>query len=152
MTVLYENVRRARRARLGILGAVVWSLGWFYWAYVLNSGGTRLGAVLIVIAVGLLPLVSLHFYSSAYVVRIMRGGEDITITTLGLVRNHDTRVPLAAIEEVTRPEAAGMTMRVAGRRMPFILDLQAEHGDLAAIAALADRAIPDQNHQVAGNS
>ena len=30
-------------------------------------------------------------------------------------------------------------MRVAGRRMPFILDLQAEHGDLSAIAALANK-------------
>jgi hypothetical protein len=32
-----------------------------------------------------------------------------------------------------------MTLRLAGRQMPFMLDLQAEHGDLKAIAALADR-------------
>lgn len=139
MTVLYENHRRARRARLGILGAVVWSLGWFYWAYVLNSGGTRLGAVLMVVAVGLLPLVALHFYGSVYVVRLAREADDLTITTLGLVRNREVRIPVTAVTEVARPEAAGMTMRVAGRRMPFILDMQAERGDLAAIAALARR-------------
>jgi hypothetical protein len=139
MSVLYENRRRARRARLGILGAVVWSLGWFYWAYVLNSGGARTGAVVIVLAVGLLPLVALHFYSSVYVVRIVREGAEIAITTLGLFGNREVRVPLTAILEVARPEASGMTLRVAGRRMPFILDLQAEHGDLDAIAALADR-------------
>ena len=138
MTVLYENHRRAKRARLGILGAVVWSLGWFYWAYVLNSGGTRLGAVLIVILVGLLPLVALHFYSSVYVVRIARDGPEVAITTLGLFGNREVHVPVTAIVEVARPEVAGMTMRVAGCRMPFILDLQAEHGDLSAIAALAN--------------
>jgi hypothetical protein len=144
MTVLYENRRRAKRARLGILGAVIWSIGWFYWAYVLNSGGTRTAAVVIVILVGLLPFVALHFYGSAYVVRLAREGNEVIVTTLGLFTNHDMRVPVTAILEVARPEAAGMTIRVAGRRMPFMLDMQAEHGDLAAIAALANHSAPEK--------
>ena len=45
MTVLYENCRRAKRARLTILGAFIWSLGWFYWAYASHSGGARSGLV-----------------------------------------------------------------------------------------------------------
>ncbi len=139
MTVLYENRRRAKRARLSMLAAVVWSLGWFYWAHALNSGGTRPGAIAIVIIIGLLPLVALHFYGNVYVVGIVRGDNDVTITTLGLVGNRSVRVPLTAITEVAMPEANGMTIRVAGRQMPFILDLQAEHGDLTAITALGNR-------------
>jgi hypothetical protein len=140
MTVLYENRQRAKRARLGILGAVVWSLGWFYWANVLRSGGSRPGIIATVVIVGILPMAALHFYSNVYVVRLVRDGNDLTITTLGLLGNREVRVPVAAVAEVARPEAGGMTLRLAGRQMPFILDLQAEHGDLNAIAALADRA------------
>ncbi len=145
MTVLYENRRRAKRARLGILGAFVWSLGWLYWAYVSNSGGTRSGLVGISILVAVLPLVALHFYSSVYVVRLVREQSDIVVTVLGLFGNRDIRVPLTAITEVARPEASGLTMRVAGRRMPFILDAQAERGDLEAISDLAKHDIPKES-------
>jgi hypothetical protein len=137
MTVLYENQQRAKRARLGIVTAAVWAIGWFVWAYLLNSGGTRLGIVILMLAVGLAPLVALHFYSSVYVVRIVREGDTVTITTLGLVGNRDVRLPVSAITEVDQPEARGVTIRVAGRQMPFILDLLAERGDLSAIKALA---------------
>jgi hypothetical protein len=137
MTVLYENRQRAKRARLGILAAVVWSIGWFYWANVLRTGGSRPGIIALVALVGLLPMVALHFYGNVYVVRIVRNGDDLTITTLGLFANRDVRVPVRAIAEVARPEAGGMTVRLAGRQMPFILDLQAEYGDLNAIADLA---------------
>lgn len=139
MTVLYENRQRAKRARLGILAAVVWSLGWFYWAYALKSGGSRPGVIAIVAIVGVLPLVALHFYSNVYVVRLVRNDDEVTITTLGLFGHRDVRVPLTAIAEVARPEAGGMTLRLAGRQMPFMLDLQAEYCDLDAIAALASR-------------
>lgn len=137
MTLLYENRYRAKRARLSFLGAVVWSIGWFYWANVLRTGNARPGAVAIVAAVGLLPLLALYFYGNVYVVRIARDGDTVDITTLGLLGNRALRIPVAAIVEVARPEAGGMTLRVAGRRMPFILDLQAEHSDLGAIVALA---------------
>lgn len=137
MTVLYENLQRAKRARLGIVTAAVWAIGWFVWAYLLNSGGTRLGIVILMLAIGLAPLVALHFYSSVYVVRIVRDGDTVTITTLGLVGNRDVRLPVSAITEVAQPEARGMTIRVAGRQMPFIVDLLAERGDLNAIKALA---------------
>jgi hypothetical protein len=139
MTVLYENLQRAKKARRAIMVAAVWALGWFYWAYVLNGGGSRLGVVILVIAVGLAPLVALHFYSNVYVVRLVREGDMLTVTTLGLLRNRNVRIPANAVIDVDRPEAGGMTMRVAGRKMPFILDLHAEHGDLNAISALANR-------------
>jgi hypothetical protein len=139
MTVLYENLQRAKKARRAIMVAAVWTLGWFYWAYVLNSGGSRLGVVILVIAVGLAPLVALHFYSNVYVVRLVREGDMLTVTTLGLLANRNVRLPVNAVIDVDRPEAGGMTMRVAGRRTPFLLDLQAEHSDMNAIKALADR-------------
>jgi hypothetical protein len=139
MTVLYENLQRAKRARYSILAAVVWSVGWFYWASVLWGGGTRPLAVAIVMAIGFLPLVALHFYGNVYVVRIVRDGDLIDIATLGLSGTRNVRIPLSAILEVARPEAGGMTIRVAGRRTPFLLDLQAEHSDISAITALADR-------------
>jgi hypothetical protein len=139
MTVLYENRQRARRARFSILAAVVWSVGWFYWANALRSGGSRPGAIAIVIIIGLLPMVALHFYGNVYVVRIVRDGDMVDVTTLGLFGHREVRIPVAAITEVARPEAGGMTMRVAGRRTPFLLDLQAEHSDMNAIKALADR-------------
>ena len=42
MTVLYENLPAGQNgAARQFVAAVVWSVGWFYWAYVLNSGGTR---------------------------------------------------------------------------------------------------------------
>jgi hypothetical protein len=137
MTVLYENMQRAKRARRGVVTAALWAIGWFVWAFILNSAGTRLGVVILMLAVGLAPLVALHFYSSVYVVRIVRDGDTVTITTLGLVGNRDLRLPVSAIKEVAQPEARGMTIRVAGRQMPFILDLLAERGDLNAIKALA---------------
>lgn len=139
MTVLYENRYRAKRARLSSLGAVVWSIGWFYWANVLRTGNARPGAIAIVAAVGLLPLVVLYFYGNVYIVRIVRNGDTVDITTLGLFGNRTVRLPISAITEVARPEVGGMTIRVAGRRTPFILDLQAEHSDLAAIVALGGR-------------
>jgi hypothetical protein len=136
-TILYENLQRAKRARRGAVTAGVWAIGWFVWAFLLNSGGTRLGIVILMLAVGVAPLVALHFYSSVYVVRIVREGDTVTITTLGLVANRDIRLPVSAITAVDQPEARGMTIRVAGRQMPFILDLLAERGDLNAIKALA---------------
>jgi hypothetical protein len=138
MTVLYDNRQRAKRARLSMLAAVVWSIGWFYWANVLRTGGSRPGIVAIVAIVGILPLVALHFYGNVYVVRIVREGSQLTITTLGLFANRDVQVPVSAVAAVERPEASGMTLRLAGRQMPFILDLHAEYGDLNAISALAN--------------
>ncbi|MGV3634189.1 MAG: hypothetical protein ACO1NY_07545 [Pseudorhodoplanes sp.] len=137
MTILYENKRRAGRARLGVVTAGLWAVGWFVWASILNSGGTRSGIVILMLAVGLAPLVALYFYSSVYVVRIVREDDAVTITSLGLIRNSEVRIPLSAITEVTQPEARGMTIKVAGRQMPFIVDLLAERGDLNAIKALA---------------
>jgi hypothetical protein len=139
MTVLYENLKRAKRARFSVVTAVVWSVGWFYWASVLWTGGTRPAAIAIVIAIGFLPLVALHFYGNVYVVRIVRHGDVADISTLGLYAHRNFSIPLSAILEVARPEAGGMTVRVAGRRTPFLVDLQAEHSDISAITALADR-------------
>ena len=137
MTVLYENHRRAKRARLSMMGAGIWVVGCLYWAHVLHSGGTRQGIVVMVALLGILPLVVLYFYGNAYVVRIRRGGDKVQITTLGVFGNGVLEVPLVAITEVTRPEVAGMTIRIAGRRTPLILDMQAEYIDAGAIAALA---------------
>lgn len=136
MAVLYENHQRAKRARLSLIGAVVWSLSCFYWAHVLNSGGTQPGMIALVIGIGLLPLVVLYFYGTAYVVRLSREGDEVVITTLGLIGPHDLRAPVSAISDVARPEAGGIVIRVAGRSMPLLVDLQAERINIDAITAL----------------
>lgn len=140
ITVLYENHRRAKRARMSLAGAGVWSLGCFYLAYLLHHGGTQQGAVALVVVIGLLPLVMLHFYGDAYILRLAREGDDLFISTLGLTRPRHLRVPVRAVTEVARADAAGLTLRLAGRRMPFLVDLQAEYADIDAINALADKA------------
>jgi hypothetical protein len=138
MTVLYENHSRAKRARLSLAGAAVWSLGCFYLAYLLHHGGTQEGAVMLVVVIGLLPLVMLHFYGDAYIVRLVREGDVLFITTLGLIGPRDLRAPVQAVTEIARADANGLTLRLAGRRMPFLVDLQAEYADIGAINALAD--------------
>ena len=137
MTVLYENHQRAKRARMSLFGAIFWSVGCLYLAYALHSSGTREALVVVTIAIGFLPLVLLHFYGNSYVVRLARDGDELFITTLGLTGNRDLRVPVGAVTEIVRAEASGLTMRVASRRMPFLVDLQAEHIDVDAINALA---------------
>ncbi len=143
MTVLFENRRRANRARFTILAAIVWSLGWFYWANVLRSGGTRMGVVVIVGIVGILPLVALHFYGNVYVIRMIRDGERLDLTTLGLFGKRERQIAIPSIVEVAAPEAGVMTLRVKGQRTPYMHDLQAEYIDADAISALA-RAHPER--------
>jgi len=145
MTVLFENERRAKRARLGMLGAAVWSIGWFYWAYTMSLGGSRPGAVGIVLVIGILPLVALYFYSLSYVVRIEREGETARISTLSLYGTRATTIPVSALSvsveysDAKRAAANGIVIRAEGRRLPFIVDLQAEHVEADAIVALARR-------------
>jgi hypothetical protein len=136
MTVLFENRKRANRARFTILAAIVWSLGWFYWANLLRSGGTRMGVVVMVGIVGILPLVALHFYGNVYVIRVLRDGERLILTTLGLFGKRERQIAIPSIVEVATPEAGVMTVRVKGQRTPYMLDLQAEYIDVNAISAL----------------
>lgn len=136
MMVLYENHQRAKRARLSALAAVVWAFGWFCWAYVLGSGGAQTGIVGLVVGVGVLPLVVLYFYGSSYVVRVSRDGDEVTITTLGLIGPRDLHVPVSEISDVAKPQSDGVVIRVAGRSMPLLLDLQAERVNIDAITAL----------------
>ena len=107
MSVLYENRQRAKRARFSILAAVVWSVGWFYWANVLWGGGSRPAAVAIVVAIGLLPLVALYFYGNVYVVRYRPRWRHGRHHHSGLLRNRNFSIPLAAILEVDNRNPAG---------------------------------------------
>lgn len=136
MTVLYENHQRARRARFSIVAAAIWALGCLYWAYALSLGGSQSGVIALVAGVGFLPLVILYFYGMSYVVRLSREGEEVTINTLGLIAPSELRVPLRAISEVAKPESGGIVIRVVGRSMPLLVDLQAERINIDAIAAL----------------
>jgi hypothetical protein len=121
---------------LGVIGASVWSLGCFYWAYAMSIGGSQRVMVMLVVALGVLPLVMLYFYGLSYVVRLSQNGNDIVLTLLGLIRSRDLRIPVSAISDVSKPEAGGVVIRVAGRPLPLMVDLQAEHIDLDGIARL----------------
>ena len=86
---LFENQRQARKARLVMLGTVVWSLGWLYWSSVIaqtyglsaGDGGTvrpasqRYTIAVLMLAVALAPLIGMLVYGRVYLTRILRDGD-----------------------------------------------------------------------------
>ena len=156
MAVLFENDRQARKTRKAIVAAVVWAVGWFYWAMVMahffgalpgSEADPRPGLAALMFLVGVAPFAGLLFYSRVYLVRIERDQDLVALTTLGVFSPRVYQVPQSAIVS-TRTQTddrnntgAGrpvwITIRVAGRRLPFVADMQAERVDAAAIRALA---------------
>lgn len=71
----------------------------------------------------------------------------VTLTTLGVFSPCVYRVPQSAIVAAKTQtddrnntgvgKPVWITLRVAGRRLPFVADLQAERADMVAITALA---------------
>jgi len=156
MAVLFENERQARKSRKAIVAAVVWAVGWFYWAMVMahffgalpgSDAVPRPSLAAIMFLVGVAPFAGLLFYSRVYLVRIESDGDLVTLTTLGVFSPRAYQVPQSAIVS-TRTQTddknntgAGkpvwITVRIAGRRLPFVADMQAERVDAAGIMALA---------------
>jgi hypothetical protein len=160
MTVLFENERQAGKLRKSIVAAVVWAVGWFYWAMVMahffgalpgseavGASSARPGLAALMFIVGIAPTIGLVVYSRLYLIRIERDQDLVTLTTLGVFKPRVYQVPTSAIvaartqtddrSNTGAGKPVWITLRIAGRRLPFVADLQAERADIAAITALA---------------
>ena len=156
MTVLFENEGRSGKTRKAIVAAVVWAVGWCYWAMVMTHllGGlpgssavgetARPGLAAVMALVAVAPLIGLLFYSRIYLMRIEREGDVVQLTTLGVFKPRIYQLPREAIvsartqtDEKNGNKPVWITLRVTGRRLPFVADLQAERVDAPAITALA---------------
>ena len=155
--LLFENQRQARKARLVVLGTIVWSLGWLYWSSViaqtyglaagdggsLRPAGQRYIIALLMLAVAFAPLIGMLVYGRVYLTRIRRDGDRLELTSLGFLLPFRYRIDLSELTGATtyKGKATGrvsvdapwITLRVKGRRLPFVIDLQAEHVDKNAI-------------------
>ena len=160
MTVLFENERQAGKLRKSIVAAIVWAVGWFYWAMVMahffgalpgseavGASGPRPVLAALMFVVDVAPTIALIVYSRLYLIRIERDQDLVTLTTLGVFSPRVYQVPQSAIvaakiqtddrSKTGAGKPVWITLRVAGRRLPFVADLQAERADIAAISALA---------------
>ena len=160
MTILFENERQGKKLRKSIVAAIVWAVGWFYWAMVMahffgalpgseavGASGSRPGLAALMFFVGVAPFAGLLVYSRIYLIRIEHMQDVVTLTTLGVFSPRVYQVPQSVIvaartqTDDRNNTGAGkpvwITLRIAGRRLPFVADLQAERADMAAITALA---------------
>jgi hypothetical protein len=157
MTVLFENERQAAKLRKSIVAAIVWAVGWFYWAMVMahffgalpgsesvGASVPRPGLAALMLFVGVAPFVGLLFYSRIYLLCIESNADLVILTTLGVFKPRIYQIARSAIvsAKTQRDDKNGgkpvwISLRIAGRRLPFVADLQAEQADMAAITALA---------------
>ena len=163
MAVLFENHKQATKVRWITWGSVICAVGWLYWAWtmaetyglspgdggVLRPAAQRYAVACGMVLAALAPLAGMIVYSRLYLVRIERERDDVTLTSIGILMPRRQLFPLSAFVGVSSYEgrseghisvnAPWMTLRVAGRRLPFIVDRQAERIDAHAIASLAKR-------------
>ena len=149
--VIYENRWQARKVRWLSVGIALWAAGCIWWAADLArmdvppeaSAGEGWWAVVLV-AVGLLSLAGMVVYRRVYVVRIVWGDAKVLVTTIGAVREAVHEHDLADFVASDRRgdgihggvHAPRVTLRVANRRLPYVIDVQAERFDRARIDAL----------------
>lgn len=167
--ILLDNAARARRVRLVLVGSALWCLAMAAWAAhtaqafglapgdggVLRPAIERLQVAAILALLGVAPLAAMIVYARGYLLRIERFGHEVDLTVADLFGARTTRVPIAAIRRVTHHEghldaggvvvhAPWLTVFLRGRRLPYIVDLQARRVDAAAIARLAAAREPNR--------
>jgi hypothetical protein len=167
VSVLFENERQARKARLVLAGTILWWIGWSWCAYDMGrssglppiDGGAlrppseRFALAALFWLIGFLPCAGMLAYSQVYLTRIERLRDEVCLTVLGIFRPQTYRFPPSAFaggayyrgKIVARisVDAPWMTLRVRDRLLPFIADLQAEFVNRSAIEALLNRK-PDE--------
>lgn len=154
MTTIFENRRQTRKVRLVMLllllpfsvGMMWWGWDWFQtyglWpgdGGVLRPLDERIALGAFVSGFGLVTGIATLLYGAHYAVRVMRDGDRLLIETLTPwalgtwlyefdvsqvegTHHHEGRMQTVK-HSVNAP---WMTLRIAGRRFPFILDEQAE--------------------------
>lgn len=154
MTVIFENRRQALKARLLTLLLILpFSAGMMWWGWDLfqtfglspGDGGVlrplveRIAVGGFVGGLGLITGVAMMIYAMHYAVRVLRDGDRLHIETLTpwALGHWHYEFPVTQVEGTSFHEgrlrtykhnvnAPWMTLRISGRRFPFILDAQAE--------------------------
>ncbi len=158
---IYLNLRQARKVRallwvsLPVLLACLyagWSVFESYGLRPADGGalrpfGERLAFGGGIACLGLLLAGGLLLYARSYVLRLSRTGGSLQIETLAPFGRHRHAFEIAAVTGTRHHRgrltlrqhvhAPWLTLRISGRSLPFILDLQAERFDRAALDRLA---------------
>lgn len=127
----------------------VWSVGFVWWGAALIAGplsekGDEPYAGAFAVVFGLFCAAAMAVYRRHYVVSLSSDGGTVDVTTLGWLRAAAATHPRQALVSVKRygnasidgVRAPWLTLRVDGRRMPYILDAQAERFEQAAVRGL----------------
>ena len=167
MKILLENRWQALKVRILLWGSVAGCIGALYGAwslyetYGLNPGDggvlrpleERVMAAAIVASLGLAFVGAMLFFASRYAVRIEREGDRVDLVTMSLIGTkvrqystadfgggnyHHGRMVSGRGHSVNAP---WITLRVKDKRVPFMVDLQAERIDRAALRKLAKGAV-----------
>lgn len=147
--LLFENRRQARKVRWVGVGLSLFSLAFVWWGVTLTAGAGSgpaddVYAGAFAVFFGLLCGAAMAVYRRHYVVRLSLEMDAVTVTTLGWLSATEDVHHLQALVSVNRygdasfngVRAPWVTLRVAGRRVPYILDAQAERCDEPAIRGL----------------
>lgn len=163
MKHLLVNSRQALKVRIFLWGSIAACVGALYaaWSlietYGLNPGdggvlrpiGERLMAGCIVGGLGVAFAGGMIWYASLYAVRISRDRDQVELETMAIFGTkkrhfatsdfdggayHEGRMQSGRGQSVNAP---WVTLRVKGRRLPFIADVQAETFDRSALMKLA---------------
>jgi hypothetical protein len=158
--VLFENRWQAKKVRWLTIALAVWCIGWLYWAWdtlhaygvepadggLLKPFSERLQMAVIIAVLGAFPVAGMVFYSTLYITKVERDGATVALTTLGVFGSTVHRYDAAAFTQGrqyegwmsarTKVHAPWLALRVAGRRIPFVVDLQAEVIKIGALEAL----------------
>ena len=150
--LLYDNRRQARKVRWVSVGMAVFSGAFVWWGAVLIAGADSgpagdayAGAFAVVF--GLLCAAAMAVYRRHYVVRLSLEMDAVRVTTLGWLSATEDVHDFQALVSVNRygdssfdgVRAPWVTLRVAGRRIPYILDAQAERFDERTVHGLPRR-------------
>lgn len=167
MKILLENRRQALKLRIMLWGSVVCCIGALYGAWSLyetyglspGDGGVlrpleeRIMAAAIVASLGLVFAGGMLFLASRYAVRIAREGDQVDLVTMSLFGTKARRYSTADFGGGSyyhgrmvsgrghNVNAPWITLRVNDKRVPFMVDLQAERIDRAALRKLAKGAV-----------
>lgn len=165
MQLLFDNRRQAVKVRVFLWASVVFAAGfaWMGWMFFQElsadpdePAATALAAGLLVAALGAAFPAGMLVYVSRYLLKLERDGDRLALWTIpptGLGARK-TELALSQIEGSSyyhgrmathrqSVNAPWITLRVTGQRIPYVIDLQAEHIDQDAIARLAQEGTRD---------
>jgi len=149
---IYENRRQARKVQWVSAGALLSMVGSIWWGIALIRGAgpgheddIYWGAFVAIF--GLLFGACAAVYRRVYAVRLVTDGAMVTVTTLGWVFATDDVYEIPDLVSVHRRgdayingvQAPWLTLRVERRRIPYVIDVQAERVDERAIRGLVRR-------------